>query len=94
MSVIRLTEAERRQIEAQRMAQEIVGGDELVPIPMVALAKEVMALRQQLRGAVEALRKYGQHQRTCDLLERGAVNGGECDCGWSDFWSASPCGGR
>lgn len=34
------------------------------------------------RGAVEALRTYGRHLSTCDLIERGAVNGGSCDCGW------------
>jgi hypothetical protein len=54
MNVLRhCSEAEARQIDAQRLAQEVIGGDPLVPFDLAGVAAEVVSLRQQLEGAVE-----------------------------------------
>jgi hypothetical protein len=49
-----ITEDEWRMIEAQRAAQVIVGGEPGSTYPWVKLAQEVVRLRSQCAGAVDA----------------------------------------
>lgn len=53
-----LTAAERRQIDAQRAAQEIIGGDPLVPFDLAGVAREVVSLRAEVERLRAALRPF------------------------------------
>jgi hypothetical protein len=31
-----------------------------------------------------ALQRYGRHEHTCDVSQRGYANGAACSCGWDN----------
>lgn len=74
-------------------AVRVVGGDEgtshYEPITAIdALAKEVAPMTEQLRGAVEAFVRYGQHLPDCTIHEHPPL----CTCGYNTALAALPGG--